>query len=51
MKWEETALEVLKSKFNNGIFRAKDVFKLLNEKKDILEEQCIVFSMTFASED
>jgi len=33
MKWEETALEVLKSKFNNGIFRAKDVFKLLNEKK------------------
>ena len=33
MKWEETALEVLKSKFNNGVFRAKDVFKLLNEKK------------------
>jgi len=33
MKWEEKALEVLKSKFNNGIFRAKDVFKLLNEKK------------------
>jgi predicted transcriptional regulator len=33
MKWEETALEVLKSKFNNGIFRAKDVFKLLNEKE------------------
>jgi hypothetical protein len=33
MKWEDVALEVLKSKFNNGIFRTKDVFKLLNEKK------------------
>ncbi|MBX5329359.1 MAG: DUF6577 family protein [Candidatus Bathyarchaeia archaeon] len=33
MKWENTALEILRSEFNNRIFRADDVFKLLNEKK------------------
>jgi hypothetical protein len=33
MKWEDVALEVLKSKFNYGIFRAKDSLKLLDEEK------------------
>lgn len=33
MKWENMALEILKSEFNNRIFRANDVFKILNEKK------------------
>ena len=33
MKWEDTALEILRSEFNNRIFRVDDVFKLLNEKK------------------
>ena len=43
MEWEETALEVLKSKFNNGIFRAKEdeldnlLVDLKNLIKDLIE--------------
>ncbi len=33
MKWEDTALEILRSELNSRIFRADDVFKLLNKKK------------------
>lgn len=33
MGWKNTALEVLKSKFNSGIFGVKGAFKALNERK------------------
>jgi len=34
MKWENIALEILRSEFNNRIFRTNDVFKILNKKKE-----------------
>jgi hypothetical protein len=33
MKWEDVALEVLKTEFESEIFRTKDAFKALKEKK------------------